>query len=111
MKSSEAVKPSLVPSGGHAKGKDTDGDEPVAAPAPVKVGFLPTGLSRAMVIGSLLLVSAVIAVGLFGDRYTLVSALRSENAVIYRLDRLTGQISFCSPVACVPVAEKAPTAN
>lgn len=107
MKSNEAPKPALVV----PPGKEPDDDTAVAVPPPVKTGLLPTGLSRAMVIGSVLLVSAVVGVGLFGDRYTLVAAQRSENAVVYRLDRMTGQISFCTPVACVPVADKTAAAN
>lgn len=47
-----------------------------------------------MVIGSILLVSAALAIGLFGDRYTHIAASRSENALAYCLDRVTGQVSF-----------------
>ena len=107
MKSNEGTKPTLVASThAGAKGGELDGDDAVAAPVAPKSGLLPTGLSRAMVIGSVLVVLTGGAVGLFGDRFTLVSAVRSENAVVYRLDRMTGRVSFCSPAACVPVQEK-----
>lgn len=103
MKPNDSVKPATAPT---PRGKEPDGDETASAPVPQKAGLLPTGLSRAMVIGSILLVLAALAIGLFGDRYTLIAASRSENALAYRLDRLTGQVSFCSPAACVALAEK-----
>jgi len=110
MKPADAVKPSTngpnLP-----RGKEPEGEEGVAAPTPPKTGILPTGLSRAMVIGSFLLVSAVVGVGLFGDRYTIISAVRTENAIVYRIDRMTGRVSFCSPAACVPIAEKSEMIN
>lgn len=103
MKPNESVKPPAAPA---PRVKEADTDETAHPPAPQKAGLLPTGLSRAMVIGSILLVSAALAIGLFGDRYTLIAASRSENALAYRLDRLTGQVSFCSPASCVALADK-----
>ena len=111
MKTNEATKPaSMAPPSG-AKGKEPDNDEAVAPTPPPKAGLLPTGLSRAMVIGSILVVLTGGAVGLFGNRYMLIPAVRSENAIVYRLDRMTGRVSFCSPAACVEVSEKAESAN
>jgi len=108
MKTNEAAKPTTgVAPAGAVKGKEPDADEAAPPPAPPKPGLLPTGLSRAMVIGALLLFSAIVGVGLFGGRYALISALRTENAIVYRIDRMTGRVSFCSPAACMPVPEKA----
>lgn len=93
------------------KKKHLPGDEPASlAPAP-KAGLLPTGLSRALVIGSVVLALAGMTVGLFGDRYALIPAQRSENAVVYRIDRLTGSVAFCSAAACVALPEKSDLAN
>jgi len=108
MKPNESVKPASAPA---PRGREPDMDETAKAPAQQSAGLLPTGLSRAMVIGSILLVSAALAIGLFGDRYTLIAASRSENALAYRLDRVTGKVSFCSPASCVAVAEKGETAK
>ena len=107
MKPNEAAKPTLVAAPTGAKSRESDSDDAIAAIAPPKAGLLPTGLSRAMVIGSTLVVLTGGAVGLFADRYTVISAMRSENAIVYRLDRMTGRVSFCSPAACVPIPEKA----
>lgn len=111
MKTNDPTKaaPAAPPPAGNAR--DTAGDEPASlAPAP-KAGLLPTGLSRALVIGSVVLALAGVAVGLFGDRYALIPAQRSENAVVYRIDRLTGSVAFCSAAACVALPEKSDLAN
>jgi anti-sigma-K factor RskA len=52
---------------------------------------------------------AIIAIAsaiLFSNRYQLIAAARTENAVVYRIDRLTGQVSLCWPRSCERVAEK-----
>lgn len=73
---------------------------------PPKAGFLPTGLSRAIVLGSLILSLIVLTPLLLGHRYELVAANRSENALVYRIDTLTGRVSLCSATQCLPVSEK-----
>lgn len=108
MKPNESAKPAGAPA---PRSKEPDIEETANAPAQQRTGLLPTGLSRAMVIGSILLVAAALAIGLFGDRYTLIAASRSENALAYRLDRVTGKVSFCSPASCVPLAEKSEAAK
>ncbi len=81
-------------------------DEPKAEMPPPKTGFLPTGLSRAIVLGSVILGAVVLTPLLIGHRYELVTVPRSENALAYRIDSLTGRVSLCSAAACVPIAEK-----
>jgi len=106
MKPNEGTKPTLVSSATTgAKGKDADADEALVPPPPPKVGLLPTGLSRAMVIGSVLVVITGGAVGLLGNRYSIISAVRSENAIVYRIDKLTGSVSFCSPAVCTTIPD------
>ena len=81
-------------------------DEDVKPEAPPKTGILPTGLSRAIVLASVILTIVVITPLLLGHRYALVAAQRSENALVYRIDTLTGHVSLCSATQCQPVAEK-----
>lgn len=81
-------------------------DEAKADMPPPKTGFLPTGLSRAIVLGSVILGAVVLTPLLVGHRYELIAVPRSENALAYRIDTLTGRVSLCSAAACVPVAEK-----
>lgn len=87
-------------------GKPEADDEPKAEMPPPKAGFLPTGLSRAIVLGSTILGIVVLTPLLLGHRYELVAVPRSENALAYRIDTLTGRVSLCSAGACVPVTEK-----
>ena len=104
MKSNEAPKsalPASIPP--PARRQSPDEDETIAPPAPPKATFLPTGLSRAIVISSTLLMITAGAVGLLGNRYTLVPIPSSPNATAYRLDRLTGRVAFCSPLQCAPM--------
>jgi hypothetical protein len=58
-------------------------------------------LARAIVIAAVLLSGALIVRGTFGtDRYELVQAGGGQ---VYRLDRLTGAVTFCNPLACRPL--------
>jgi hypothetical protein len=68
--------------------------------------LLPTGLSRAIVLGSLLLSGATLVGTLLPHRFSLVPAPRSDNALVYRIDGLTGQVSLCSSTQCQPVVDK-----
>lgn len=107
MKSNEATKlaaPASAPS--DRKMQDPDEDTSMPVPPP-KAALLPTGLSRALVISSVLLMITACVVGLLGDRYSLVAVPNSPNAMAYRLDRLTGGVAFCSATQCSPVSFKA----
>ena len=108
MKSNAAAKPA-VPASVTALGRKQvpdDGNETLLPVAPPKTSFLPTGLSRAIVIGSVLFMVTACAVGLLGNRFALIPVTRSENAMAYRLDRLTGSVTFCSSVQCAPIPAK-----
>ena len=74
----------------------------------LKQKFLPTGLSRAIVLATVIASFAMIAGTLFAGRYDLVPAPNSANSFMYRLDKLTGRIQFCGPQGCsdIPQAEK-----
>lgn len=55
-------------------------------------------LARSIVIAAILLGGALVVRGTFGtDRFELTQAV---GGAVYRLDRLTGAVVFCSPAAC-----------
>jgi hypothetical protein len=63
-------------------------------------------LARAVVIAAVLLSGALIVRGTFGtDRYELIQAGGGQ---VYRLDRLTGAVTFCNPLACRPLPSLVP---
>jgi hypothetical protein len=80
-------------------------EELVSKPAP-KPGFFPTGLSRAIFLSSLIL-SLVATPFLLAHRYELIAVPRSENALVFRVNTMTGDVSLCSAVQCTAVTEKA----
>ena len=64
-------------------------------------------LARAIVIAAVLLSGALIVRGTFGtDRYELIQAGGGQ---VYRLDRLTGAVTFCNPIACRPLPTLVPS--
>ena len=88
------------------KGKPADDDGGIEAKSggvPPQQKMLPTGLSRAVVLASILASLTVLAASLLADRYDLVSAPNSPNSSTYRIDRLTGGVKFCSPQSCTDV--------
>jgi hypothetical protein len=85
-----------------------DADDAAATPSKTpSAGFLPTGLSRAIVIGTTLICITFAATVLLCNRYSLVAAVKSENVFVYRIDRLTGGVMSCGQASCTPVALKA----
>ena len=57
-----------------------------------------TDLPRSLLLAAFLLASAFVIRGTFGtDRYDLVPA---GNGTVYRVDRLTGAVQFCTPAVC-----------
>ena len=70
-----------------------------------KEKFLPTGLSRAIVLASIVIGVAICGTLLFADRYDLVPAPNSANGFMYRIDRLTGAVQFCGPQGCSPLPQ------
>ena len=100
--SPQASKPTSVKPAGKF-----DDDEPLNSEAPkAKSGLLPTGLSRAIVLGSLVLGFAMFTSFVAGRRYELVAAPRGDSALVYRIDTLTGRVSLCSMTSCMPLGEK-----
>ena len=100
-KPSEGAVPPVIVKKGAKSGGDDDGDEkPGGEGVHLKQKFLPTGLSRAVVLAAVLGGLAVLAGDLFGSRYNLVPAPNSANGFMYRLDRLTGAVQFCGPQGC-----------
>ncbi len=73
----------------------------------LKQKFLPTGLSRAIVLGAVIASIAIAAGNLFGNRYNLVPAPNSTNGFMYRIDHLTGAVQFCGPQGCTDMAQPA----
>jgi hypothetical protein len=55
-------------------------------------------LTRAMLIAALVISGAVVVRGTFGtDRYDLHPGPQGG---VYRIDRLSGHVAYCTPVAC-----------
>jgi hypothetical protein len=100
MKSSQAMQPTAVESVVEKRGNRSEDESESLHPPTPKTSFLPTGLSRSIVIGAILLFTSTGTVGLFANRYALVPLTGSGNNFIYRVDRLTGSVAFCSPAKC-----------
>jgi len=97
------------PMGKKGKPDDEGGDDEKGATVlPGKQKFLPTGLSRAIVLAAVLGSIAVVAANLFANRFDLVPAPNSTNSFMYRIDRLTGGVQFCGPQGCTEVPRPAP---
>jgi hypothetical protein len=67
-------------------------------------------LPRAIVIAAMILGGALIVRGLYpADRFTIVAA---QAGGAYRVDRLTGSVSFCDALMCrvLPLATFVPAA-
>jgi len=87
---------------------DDDGDEEKGGVVlPGKQKFLPTGLSRAIVLAAVLGSIAVATSNLFANRFDLVPAPNSANSFMYKIDRLTGGVEFCGPQGCTEVPHSA----
>ena len=76
--------------------------------SPLKQKFLPTGLSRAVVLAAVIASLAVLGANLFGNRFELSPAPNSTNGFMYRIDKLTGGVQFCTPQGCgeIPTGTK-----
>ena len=99
-----AASPTIVKKGAKPGGDDdADGGPAPAAPAP-KQKMLPTGLSRAIVIATIIGSVIVGAASLLKDRYSVLAVPNSPNGGIYRLDRMTGALKYCGTTACSPIA-------
>jgi hypothetical protein len=83
----------------------SDDDDAKPTPPP-RSGLLPTGLSRAIVIATLFGSAVYLLPEFLAHRYSLASIPRTENALVYRLDTLTGKVSICSTTQCMPLTEK-----
>lgn len=103
---SDAPKDAAPPKPASVKKPKEEDDEPAPAPA-LKQKTLPTGLSRGIVIGTLLFSLAYIIVGLFGDRFAISPVPNSANAFVYRVDRLTGSVHLCGSQSCSVVQIRA----
>jgi len=89
-----------------AKGKQEHDKEEAPLPRGQKQKFLPTGLSRAIVLTAFVWATVMLVDTVLADRYALVPAPNTDNSFMYRLDRLTGRIHFCGAQQCVPVQIK-----
>ncbi len=90
-----------------AKTSSSLDDEPGPIPAkPASPGILSTGLSRAIVISTVLFVAAIATPLVVTHRYAVIAGARGDVPVVYRLDTLTGKLNFCTPTQCAPVPDK-----
>lgn len=105
--SKTAVPQVLVKKGKPGGGDEGDDGKP-GDTVQVKQKFLPTGLSRAIVLAAVIGGLAVVAGNFIGNRYDLVPAPNSANGFMYRIDRLTGAVQFCGPQGCsdLPKSDK-----
>ncbi len=95
--------PKPIPAPSAKRGAD-DGDDDVKSPRPIaKQKMLPTGLSRAIVLATVLVIVSVMVNGPLGERYELVPAPNSTNGFMYRIDKLTGAVHFCAPAQCTGI--------
>ena len=95
--------PKPVPAPPAKKGSSDDEDD-VKTPRPAaKQKMLSTGLSRAIVLATVLVILGVMINGLLGKRYELVPAPNSTNGFMYRIDKLTGAVHFCAPAQCTGI--------
>ncbi len=85
------------------KGAGDDEDDVKTTRPAAKQKMLPTGLSRAIVLATVLVIVGVIINGLLGGRYELVPAPNSANGFMYRIDKLTGAVHFCAPAQCTGI--------
>jgi hypothetical protein len=97
---SKTAVPTVLVKKGKTGGDDDEGTEGKAVDGAAKQKFLPTGLSRSIVIAAVIGSLAVIAGNLFGNRFNLVPAPNSTNGFMYRIDHLTGAVQFCGPQGC-----------
>ena len=81
-----------------------DEDEAETSAAAPKQKMLPTGLSRAIVVSTLIFTViftvAFVGVELMRDRYGISPVPNSANSFVYRIDRLTGSLQFCGSQQC-----------
>ncbi len=84
-------------------GGDDDDDSTSTSSVPLKQKFLPTGLSRAIVLATVIGSFTMLAVSLFGARYELVPAPNSTNGFMHHIDHLSGAVQFCGPQGCSDV--------
>src|SRR5690606_17886524 len=101
----DAPKGGPPPAAKRGKSDDDGDDESGAVVLPVKQKFLPTGLSRAIVVAAVLGSIAVGVSNLFANRFDLVPAPNSANSFMYKIDRLTGSVAFCGPQGCTEVPQ------
>ncbi|MEQ8734584.1 MAG: hypothetical protein RIC29_06650 [Rhodospirillaceae bacterium] len=98
------VKTKIIP----PRPKVPEDEEPLMAKMPKKTGLmgrlLPTGLSRAVVISTLILSATLWTQNLYSARYDLVASGKSETTFMYRLDRWTGIVSLCTTQSCKPLS-------
>lgn len=101
MANPDAAKEPVKEAPAPKKGRDDDDDGEVKTAGPAqKQKFLPTGLSRSIVLAAVIASTAVLIGALFGGRYDLVPAPNSVNGFVYRIDHLTGAVQFCGPQGC-----------
>jgi len=90
-----------------AKSKiDDDAENLPLVPPTAKPGFFPTGLSRAIVVGALIMFSAMLAANFIDDRYSIIATNNTENTIVFRLDKLSGTVSLCTSLGCKKLDER-----
>jgi len=68
-----------------------------------KEKFFSTALSRSIFMSALVVAALLCIISLLADRYELAPIPNSPNIVVYKLDRLTGGLMFCTAKECSEV--------
>lgn len=103
MKSGTMAK--IPPANAPARPDDAGGLKDDDQPKPTKPAA-PASLARAVIVAAALISVSYAAVRTLTDRYLLVAPAQSGNAFIYRIDRLTGGVAFCTQNSCTPVGTR-----
>jgi hypothetical protein len=88
---------------------DEAGDD--AKPKKVMLKPVPsTGrhIGRGLIVASVVIAAAWIIQARFADRYQLVPVQTQENTFMYRLDRFSGAVHFCTAQVCTELPVRGP---
>lgn len=63
-------------------------------------------IGRGLIVTAVVIAAAWVMAVRLGDRYQLVPVQTQDNTFMYRIDRLSGQVHFCTTQQCVELPVK-----
>jgi len=81
----------------------TENEQSSTSTKHAKEKFFSTALSRSIFMSALVMAAFLSIISLLTDRYELAPIPSSPNIVVYKLDRLTGGLMFCTAKECSDV--------